>query len=292
MKKRRKKYLSDIILDVVVYSIMILVLIATAYPIWYVLVASFTTTSELMANPGIFLWPKEPAFGAYKNVFKDPLIVSGFLNTFKILILSLPLNIIMTVLCGYFMAGKSTMLKKPIIAMLLFTMFFSGGMIPSYLNIKSLGLYNTVWALVLPGAVSIYNSIICKTAIEGVPESLSESAYIDGASDWKIMTKIIMPLIKPTLAVLLLYYGVGHWNSWFSASIYLKANEDMPIQNILRALLLENAMSSAVEGDFYDPYAESIKYAAIVVSTAPILCIYPFLQKYFVKGVMIGAVKG
>lgn len=290
--KRRKKILSDIILDVVVYFIMILALIATAYPIWYVLVASFTTTSELMANPGIFLWPKEPVFGAYKNVFKDPLIVSGFLNTFKILILSLPLNIIMTVLCGYFMAGKSTMLKKPIIAMLLFTMFFSGGMIPAYLNIKSLGLYNTVWALVLPGAVSIYNSIICKTAIEGVPESLSESAYIDGASDWKIMTKIIMPLIKPTLAVLLLYYGVGHWNSWFSASIYLKANEDMPIQNILRALLLENAMSSAAEGDFYDPYAESIKYAAIVVSTAPILCVYPFLQRYFVKGVMIGAVKG
>ena len=292
MKNKKKKYMSDIILDVVVYVVLILVLIVTAYPMWYVLVASITSTSELMMNPGIFLWPKKPIFGAYVKVFQDPLIVSGFLNTFKILALSLPLNMLLTVMCGYFMAGKSCMLKKPILAMIMFTMFFSGGMIPSYLNIKSLGLYDTVWALVLPGAVSVYNAIICKTAIEAIPESLSESAYIDGATDWKIMTRIVVPLIKPTMAVLLLYYGVAHWNSWFSASIYLKRNEDLPIQNILRAILLMNSMVAGAEGDVYNAYAESIKYAAIVVSTAPILCIYPFLQKYFVKGVMIGAVKG
>ena len=284
--------MSDIILDVVVYVILILVLIATAYPMWYVVAASITTTSELMFNQGIFLWPKKMEISGYLNVFRDPLIVSGFLNTFEFLALSLPLNILLTVLCGYFMAGKTTMLKKPILGMILFTMFFSGGLIPSYLNIRSLGLYDTVWALVLPGALSVYNAIICKTAIEGIPESLSESAYIDGASEWKIMTRIIMPLIKPTLAVLVLYYGVSHWNAWFAASIYLRENEDMPIQNILRALLLQNKMSEAAEGDMYNPYAESIKYAAIVVSTAPILCVYPFLQKYFVKGAMIGAVKG
>lgn len=289
---KRKKSLSDIVLDFFVYTILIIILIVTFYPMWYVVAASFTTTSELLMNKGLFLWPKNFTAKAYALVFQDKLIVSGFLNSIKLLVLALPLNIVMTLMCGYFMACKGMKLKKPIIQIILFTMFFNGGLIPRYLNITGLGLGNTIWALVLPSAMGVYNAIICKTAIEVIPESLSESAYIDGASDIQIMFKIIMPLLKPTLAVLLLYYGVGHWNNWFGPAIYLKSNDQMPIQNILRALLMENVTSEAAGGDYFNSYAESIKYAAIIVSTVPILCVYPFLQKHFAKGVMIGAVKG
>ena len=151
-----------------------------------------------------------------------------------------------------------------------------------------------MWALILPGAMSVYNSIICKTAIEGIPESLPESAYLDGANDIQVMFRIIMPLIKPTLAVILLYYGVAHWNAWFGASIYLKDTAKLPVQNIIRNILLANMSFGENTGgvENYDEYAEAIKYAAIIVSTFPILCVYPFLQKHFTKGVMIGAVKG
>jgi len=287
-----KKSPGDIVLDAFIYIVLFLILIATFYPMWYVVAASFTTTSELLMNKGLFLWPENFTANAYALVFQDELIVSGFLNSIKLLVLALPINIVMTLMCGYFMACKGMKLKKPIINMILFTMFFGGGLIPNYLNVTGLGLGDTIWALILPGAMSVYNCIICKTAIEAIPESLSESAYIDGASDIQVMFRIIMPLLKATLAVLLLYYGVGHWNNWFSASIYLKSNEQLPIQNILRALLMENVISEAAGGDYFNSYAESIKYAAIIVSTVPILCVYPFLQKYFVKGVMIGAVKG
>ena len=193
------------------------------------------------------------------------------------------------------MASKKMMFKPVIQFLILFTMFFSGGMIPSYLNIRSLGLYNSLFALILPGAVSVYNSIICKTEIEAIPDSLMESAYIDGANDLTILFRIVAPLIKPTMAVLLLYYGVGHWNSWFNASIYLQDNNKLPIQNIMRAILIANSNvlnSAAAENDQVNQFAEAIKYATIILTTVPVLCIYPFVQKYFLKGVMIGSVKG
>lgn len=289
--KLKKKSTEDYILDITIYLILIILTILCLYPIWYVLVASFTTSTELVKNPGFLLWPKEVILDAYRLVFKNPLIMNSFANSVKILIIALPINIVITVMCGYFMSCTGMMWKKPISYMIMFTMFFSGGLIPCYLNIRSLGLYNTIWALVLPSALSVFNAIICKTAIEAVPESLKESAYIDGANDFQIMFKIILPLIKPTLAVLLLYYGVGHWNSWFEASIYIKDNDKLPVQNILRSILLAN-QDKADSGDTYDAYAETIKYAAIVISTVPVLCIYPFLQKYFAKGTMVGAVKG
>lgn len=288
----KKKKPGDVFLDMVIYIIMIFVIIVTFYPIWYVAAASFSTGTELVRHSGIFLWPEEFTTGAYKLVFRDKLIASGFLNILKILVLALPLNIFMTALCGYFMASSKMMLKKPVVALIMFTMFFDGGLVPVYLNVRSLGLYDTIWALILPAAMSVYNAIICKTAMEAIPESLSESAYIDGANDFQVLIRIILPLIKPTLAVLLLYYGVSHWNSWFAASIFIKDDTRLPLQNILRSILMANKSTDATAGDVYNTYAESMKYAAIVVSTVPILCIYPFLQKYFVKGVMIGAVKG
>ena len=244
---------------------------------------------------GSLFWPVGFNVGSYRLAFTHPLLLSGFKNIMIVMVVSLPINIVLTLFCGYFLSCKDVLFKKPILLIIMFTMFFSGGMIPAYLNIRSLGLYNSLWALILPGAVSVYNSIICRTAIEAVPDSLSESAYIDGANDLVIVFRIILPLIMPTIAVLLLYYGVGHWNAWFNASIYLKDNDKLPIQNILRAVLIANSNtlnSAATENDQVNEFAESIKYAAIVLTTVPVLCIYPFLQKYFVKGVMIGAVKG
>ncbi len=206
---------------------------------------------------------------------------------------TLPLSLVMTLLCGYFMSCTDMLFKKLAVGIIMFTMFFGGGLIPGFLNIKSLGLYNTMLALIIPGCLSVYNAIICKTAIEGIPDSLKESAYIDGANDFQVLFKVVIPLIKPTLAVLALYYGVARWNDWFTASVYIKDTDLMPIQNIIRSVLLQNDITLNSAGfDNFDQYSESLKYAAIVVSTVPILCIYPFLQKYFTKGVMIGAVKG
>ena len=291
--RKIKKSRQDIILDICIYMILISIGLVTLYPMWYVIAASFTSTTELFSATGLFLWPKKFTAAAYTMVFKDPLVLSGFENILKIMLISLPINIVMTMLCGYFMASKGMKLKTPIIFFILFTMYFSGGMIPSYLNSRDLGLMNSHWSIILSGALSIYNSIICKTAIESIPDSLFESARIDGANDLIIMFKIVMPLIKPTLAVLLLYYGVGHWNSWFSAAIYLRENELLPLQNILRGILMANQSSAtSTLSANYDSYAETIKYALIVVSSVPIMCVYPFLQKYFTKGVMIGAVKG
>lgn len=284
---------ADRITDIIINLCMILLMLVMIYPVWYVIVASFSNSTQIAMHPGIMLYPKSFETKAYAMVFQHPMFRRGFLNTLKILVVSIPLSMVLTLCCGYFMAGKNMKLKGVIVGFITFTMFFSGGLIPDYLNIKSLGLTDTLWSLIIPGALSVYNAIICKTAIEGLPDSLSESAYIDGANDLRIMLQIVIPLIKPTLAVLALYYTVGKWNNWFSASIYIRREELMPIQNVLRGVLLANSNDTdTLRGDQYDNYAETIKYASIVISSIPIMCVYPFLQKHFTKGVMIGAVKG
>lgn len=280
------------IADVCIYAVMLLLMLAMVYPVWYVIVASFSNSTEIAKNPGIMFWPKTFELQAYRMVFVHPMFRRGFLNTIRILAVGIPFSMFLTLLCGYFMSLKGMKLKGILVGFITFTMFFGGGLIPDYLNIKSLGLTDTLWSLIVPGALSVYNAIICKTAIQALPDSLSESAYIDGASDIRIMFQIVTPLIKPTLAVLTLYYTVGKWNNWFSASIYIRKEELMPIQNVLRGILLSNSQDDGLRGDQYDKFAETIKYAAIVISSIPIMCIYPFLQKYFTKGVMIGAVKG
>ncbi len=290
-----KRTWGDKVFDCINTLILLALCFVTLYPMWYCLCASFTQNSYLVAHQGLIIWPHGFTTGSYSLAFTHPLLLSGYKNILIILAVSLPLNIVLTLFAGYFMASKGVMFKPIVQFLIMFTMFFSGGMIPSYLNIRSLGLYNSLWALILPGAMSVYNSIICRTAIQAVPDSLTESAYIDGANDLIIVFRIILPLIMPTIAVLLLYYGVGHWNSWFNASIYLMDNEKLPIQNIMRSILIANSgvlNSAAAENDKVNEFAESIKYSTIILTTVPVLCIYPFLQKYFVKGVMVGAVKG
>lgn len=285
-----KKTWEDIIMDTVIGVVLIIFALACLYPIWFVLMASFSDSTSVVMSRGLLLWPKNFSLKAYELVFQNKLFSTGFLNSIKLLAMSLPINLMLTVMCGYFLACNGMMFKKPIAYMIMFTMYFSGGMIPQYLNVKELGLYNTHWAIVLTGALSVYNCFICRTAIQSIPDGLRESAYLDGANDLQILFKVIIPLIKPTLAVLAMYYGVGTWNGWFKASIYLKENAMVPIQNVLRSVLIMG-QDAGVEGAYVNEYAETIKYAAIVVSTVPVLCVYPFLQKYFTKGVLVGAVK-
>jgi len=296
MRSKLNRYkISDYLFDTVNYVFMIALMFVTLYPMYYVIVASVTNNLTLLATPGFLWYPKGFTIGSFRLAFTHPLILSGYKNILFIMFWGLLLNLVLTLFTGFFLASKDVFFKKPILFIILFTMFFNAGMIPNFLNIRSLGLYNSLWALIFPGAISVYNSIICRTAIEAVPESLSESARIDGANDLTILFRIITPLIKPTMVVLILYYGIGHWNSWFNASIYIRDQLKLPIQNILRSILIANSdiLNAAVtEKDQINQFAESIKYAAIVITTVPILFIYPFLQRYFVKGVMIGAVKG
>lgn len=280
--------------DILNYIFMILLGIVTLYPFYYVVVASVSDNTQLQFFKGILLSPQGLDFGAYLMAFKNPKLVRGFFNTMKIMCLQLPVNIVLTLFCANFLAAKNVMFKRGLTLFMMFTMYFGGGLIPVYLNMRDLGLVGSVWALVLGNALSLYNAIITKTAIEAIPESLSESAYIDGAGELTVLFKIILPLLKPTIAVLILYYGVAIWNGWFQASIYL-TEDQLPMQNILRAILIENADygSAANAGDkVANSYTETIKYAAVVISTLPIMVVYPFLQKYFAKGVMVGAVKG
>lgn len=296
IKTKLSKYtFADYIFDCFNTIFLIALCFVTLYPMYYVIVASFTDNLTLLASSGFLWYPQGFNVDAYRLAFTHPLLISGYKNILIVMVLGLFFNITLTLFAGYFLASKDVYFKKPVLFMILFTMFFSGGMIPTFLNIQRLGLFNTLWALILPGAVSVFNTIICRTAIQAVPESLSESARLDGANDFTILFKIIVPVIKPTMVVLILFYGVGHWNSWFPASIYIEDRMKLPIQNILRSILIANSdilNAAATEGDRIDQFSETIKYAAIVITTIPILFIYPFLQRYFVKGVMIGSVKG
>ncbi len=289
-----KQDTESVIFDIVNYTFMVLLGIMTIYPFYYVVVASISDNTQLQFFKGILLTPQGFDLGAYTMAFQNPKLVRGIFNTMKIMCLQLPTNIVMTLLCANFLAAKNVMFKKGLTLFMMFTMYFGGGLIPIYLNMRQLGLVGSVWALVLGNALSLYNAIITKTAIEAIPESLSESAYIDGAGELTVLFKIILPLLKPTIAVLVLYYGVAIWNGWFQASIYL-TEDQLPMQNILRAILIENADygSSANAGDVVaNSYTETIKYAAVIISPLPIMIVYPFLQKYFAKGAMVGAVKG
>lgn len=274
---------------------MICLIIVTAYPVYFVLIASFSDPNALSKVSGMLWLPLKPfTLSAYKMVLKNPMISVGFLNTLFVMVVGLLINITLTVCGAYFLSLKGVMLKTPITFMIIFTMYFSGGLIPGYLNIKSLHLLDSLWSLVLPGALSTANMIIMKTAFVSIPGSLMESAQLDGATHLQILAKIMIPLSKATLAVMVLYYGVGHWNAWFDASIYLRNRDLFPLQLVMRNILSASQVSDMLGGGNMDEMArltDLIKYALVVITTAPILCFYPFLQKYFVNGVMIGAIK-
>ncbi len=276
---------------------MFIMMFVMFYPMWHVLCASFSDARLLSAHSGILLWPDGYSVSAYKLMAKNPMILRGYGNTLFILAFGLVLNMVMTSLAAYVLSRRNVMLNKPLTIIIVFTMYFSGGMIPSYLNIIQLGMENTLWAVIVPGAISTYNMIVLRTGFAAVPESLEESAKIDGASSLRILWQIILPLSMATVAVVTLYYAVTHWNSWFSAMLYLTDRNKFPLQLILREILINNdttSMVTAMDAGAGDSsfVSETVKYAVIIVSVVPILCVYPFIQKYFTKGVMVGAVKG
>lgn len=290
----RKRKVS--VFDIIIVLFMIFIIFITLYPMYYVVISSISDLKALTRHVG-FLWkPLEPLnLTAYKALLSSREVLLGFKNTCIQLGLGLAVNMVMTTLGAYFLSLKTPMFKLPVNFMIIFTMYFSGGMVPGYLNMRDLGLLNSVWSLVLPGAIGTANLIMLRTAFNSIPDSLTESAKLDGASDLTILTRVLIPLSKATLAVLVLYYGVGHWNSWFSASIYLRDRDLYPLQLVARnILILGNDGSFMGEVGMLEEseYSEVIKNAMVVISTVPILALYPFLQKYFVKGVMVGALKG
>lgn len=291
-----KRTLGDRVFDIFNYVLLIFLMVITLYPFLYVVFASLSSPEELARNTGLLIKPLGFSSGAYTAVLKNPMIVVGYKNTLFYVIVGTCYNIIMTALGAYGLSRKKFFWKKYILGMIVFTMFFGGGLIPSFLLVKGIGLYNTVWALIIPGAISTMNLIIMKTSFEGIPDSLEESAKIDGANDIAILFKIVLPLSMPVIAVMILYYGVGHWNSWFGALIYLRNKNLYPLQLVLREILISSSMNEMLQGTSNDTdkqfLSETIKHATIIVATLPILLVYPFLQKYFVKGVMIGALKG
>lgn len=289
MKKKKFNWF-----DLVNTLFMLVIIFITAYPMYYVVICSFSDPGTLTRTTDLLWLPIKPfTTKAYEMVFSNQLIGSGFRNTLFVLIFGVGIQMVMTALGAYFLTIKGPMLKDPITFMIIFTMYFGGGMVPAYLNLRDLKLLNSLWALILPGAVGTSNMIILKSAFKALPDSLSESARLDGASHFQILTRIMIPLSKATLAVLVLYYGVSHWNSWFGASIYIRDSKLFPLQLVMRNILSASSVGgSDVGADEMAAYADLVKYALIVVTTVPILALYPFLQKYFVKGVMIGAVKG
>ncbi len=287
--------------DEKVFSAINVILLAVfgficAYPIYYIVMGSFSEPMEMMKHVGEFLAkPYGFSLAAYKTVAENRMIPQGYLNTLLYLTVGLIVNMTFTSLGAYALSKKTMALRNPIMLMVSFTMFFSGGMIPTYLVVQELGMIDNWTAMVFPTAINTFNLIIMRTSFQELPEELFESMRIDGGNEWQIFFHIAIPLSPAVLAVIALYYGVYHWNSWMPAMLYMRTRENYPLQLVLREILINNDLSSmggnASDGD-QEYISATLKYATIIVATVPIMCVYPFLQKYFMKGVMVGAIKG
>lgn len=288
----------DRVFDTINIIFLTLLALIIIYPLVYVVSASFSDAVSVTAGK-MYLWPVDVTLENYEQVFKNNGIMTGYRNSLIILFAGTAVNLIMTVLAAFPMSRRDLWGRNVLMKLMTFTMFFSGGLIPTYLMVgKTLGLMNNWLALILPGAISVYNMIIMRTYfMTSIPYEIQEAADIDGCSPFGVLIRIILPLSGPILAVLGLYYGVAHWNSYFSALLYINKEEIQPLQLYLRKVLALNSSQNlmdmgADEAARQAMRAETIKYAVIVVSSVPMLIIYPFVQRFFVKGVMIGAIKG
>ena len=274
---------------------LFLVIFVCAYPMWHILAASLSDATRIVSHRGLLFWPVGYSVEAYKMVFANRWITSGYLNTIFYVVVGTTLNVVLTVVAAYALSRGQNPIRHVVMLFITFTMYFSGGLIPTYILINNLNMTNTRWVLIIPGAVSAYNLIVARTFFAGIPVALEESAKIDGANDLQVLWRIFVPLAKPIIAVLTLFYGVSHWNAWFNASLYIQNRSLLPLQVFLREILIQNttqSMTTSVDSVDKMMVGETVKYATIVVATAPILALYPFLQKYFVKGIMVGSIKG
>ena len=279
--------------------LMILICLMIIFPLYYMFIVSISDGAAIMSGQVNFL-PVGFSLRAYRAAFKDANFIKSYWNTIVITVCGTTVNLLMTTLFAYPLSRRDLMGRKLLMKIAVFTMFFTGGMIPSYMLVNSLGMNNTYWALILPGAINVYNATIMRTFFEGIPMDLTEAAYVDGANDVRILWQVILPLSKPILFTLLLFYAVGHWNGFFSALLYLSDKSTYPIQMFVRSVVFSGdtlAMSMASYHSSPEMGAEMLseegaKYAIILLSMVPILVVFPFVSRYFKSGVMIGAVKG
>lgn len=294
---KRQSFLSnDSIFDWVVNIFAVLTILIVLYPLAFVLSASFSDP-DLVLRGKVLLFPKGITLEPYKMVLQNEKIWIGYRNTILYTVLGTTINVVLTIMLAYPLSRKDMPLRRPLTLFVIFTMYFNGGMIPTYLLVRDIGIYDTIWAIVIPAAITTYNFIVAKTFFENsIPHEMYESAMIDGSSNIRTLISIVLPISTSILAVLILFYAVAHWNSYFSALIYLRKEELYPLQIVLRDILLlgqtEQMGTNEVGMGEKIKMAEGIKYSVIVVSSLPILVLYPFVQKHFVKGVMIGAIKG
>ena len=294
MKTKNKHLTKNSIFDIVLTIIFCFVIFIFIYPVWNIIVASFSSPYYAMSL-GFKIWPDEWNLSAYVKVFGNKYIGVAYINTIKRVVLAVAIAVPSNVFAGYALSKKLPF-RKGLLIFLLITMFFSGGLIPSYVLIVKLGLYNSVWALVLPGAATAWNIFIARNFIKTIPDEIEEAAHIDGAKPLRIMFRIIIPLSMPLIAILTLWTAVANWNEWFGAMIYTKGNDKLVLQLLLRRIIIDVDPAvmgeGALTGLTSQTSPETVKAASVIVTTAPIICFYPFLQKYFVKGIFIGSVKG
>jgi ABC-type glycerol-3-phosphate transport system permease component len=279
------------ILTVISFIILLVVL----YPLVFVVSSSFSSGDAVMSGR-VYLWPVEFSTEGYRLVMQESTILRGFRNSLMYMGVGTIINLVMTTLLAFPLSRRRMPGRDLIMFAIVFTMFFSGGLIPTFLIVSRMGMVDTFWAMVIPGAISTFNLIIMRTYFQNsIPEELFEPAALDGCGNFRFLLRIALPLSKPIIAVLVLYYAVGHWNSYFNALIYLRSSSKISLQLALRNILLANQMSSGSGAEGFGETAKiglTVKYAVIVVSSLPVVILYPFIQKYFIKGVMIGAIKG
>lgn len=297
LAKLKSKSKSDLLFDLFNYTLLGIAALLVLYPLYFILIASFSDPSYINTGQVVFL-PKGINILGYQKIFEDTKIWRAYGNTIFYTLAGTCINLVLTMMFAYPLSRKNFSLKKPLTFFMLFTMYFQGGLMPTYLLMQSIGLYDTPWVMLLLPAINVFNVIIAKTNIQNnIPDELYEAAAIDGCSHFKFFCRIVMPLSKSIAAVLVLYYGVAHWNEFMNGLVYLRDEGLYPLQLVLRGILVQNQASADMMSDIesmmeQQKAAELIKYGLIIVSALPVLVIYPFLQKYFAKGVMVGAVKG
>jgi multiple sugar transport system permease protein/putative aldouronate transport system permease protein len=296
---RRKVRLStgDRVFYITTETLITIFFIIVLYPLIYVVSSSFSDGKAVLAGR-VFLLPVDIGIEGYKIVFKYKEVFHSFVNSVWYSSLGTSINLAMTMMCAYALARRTLPFRNIFMFMFTFTMFFNGGMIPNYMLIRNLGIMNTTWALVLPGAISVYNMIIARTFLQStIPNEMLEAAQIDGCNDVRFFFQMVLPLSKALIAVLCVYYVVGHWNSWFNAFIYINAREKYPLQLVLREILINNTFDAQRQMDpelvrKMQGISDLMKYSLIVIASTPMMLVYPFAQKFFIQGVMIGSIKG
>lgn len=281
-------------LDAVFLVILTLGALAIILPFWNVLVVSFSTQKEYALNP-LMLFPQTPTLESYRYLFRDGKIWQGYRNTFQLELLGLPLSLFLTTTMAYALSRRNFPGRRAIIYLVTFTMIFNGGIVPMYLVMKQLGLTGSMWSVAFSNCFSVFNMILMINYFQTLPDSLMESARLDGAGEWRILGQIVLPLSKPILATVTLFYGVGFWNQWYDSMIFLRKANRMPLQNVLRSIIQEAEINTSATGVLaalgQAQFTDGIKMAAVFLTMVPIMCCFPLLQKYFAKGIMVGAIK-